>query len=177
MFQQQLATRHGWGASRRRLKGKVRMCFATETIESSASEPSMAMDNRPSARPRSASAAAESVMPVSTTVFPDDTKGIIRQQCRSKAGIPQCREQCGRLVKTPRAKLCSKCFMKQAKISGARSAGNAIIGIKKGDARRRSGIMRSARTALVIRQQCRAKASISQCREQCGRMAKTPRAK
>ena len=42
----------------------------------------------------------------------------------TKAALPSCRYDCGRSAKTARSTLCSVCFMKKAKSSGARSSGN-----------------------------------------------------
>ncbi len=39
--------------------------------------------------------------------------------------LPRCKKQCGRRVKTMRAKLCGPCFRTQAVTTGARSSGNA----------------------------------------------------
>ena len=41
------------------------------------------------------------------------------------ASLPECREKCGRRVRSKRSKLCSICFLKQAAQTGAHSAGNA----------------------------------------------------
>lgn len=92
-----------------------------------------------------------------------------------KAAMPDCREKCGRRVKSKRSKLCSICFLKQAAQTGAHSAGNAAgnpgnagnadaagtpdnagnqtSGPAKKRAGKRSGLKRSAKVALVVKKE------------------------
>ena len=75
------------------------------------------------------------------------------KQSSHSVGGKQCREECGRLTMSARAQFCAHCFKKQAKISGARSAGNTKAGIKKKRAGQRSGIKRTATIALKVKKE------------------------
>ena len=90
----------------------------------------------------------------------------VRTRCATpaltKAALLSCRYDCGRSAKTARSTLCSVCFMKNAKSSGARSAGNpkGNIGnagnMKAGhhaEMAKRSNLKQSARIALVVKKQ------------------------
>jgi len=72
---------------------------------------------------------------------------------RSTMSNTKCKlASCRRRVRTTRSTLCSICFKKQARKSGAKSAGNPKKGRSKQYAGKRSGQRRCALVALVIRE-------------------------
>jgi hypothetical protein len=63
-------------------------------------------------------------------------------------GLPQCRQHCGRSVRSKRSKLCHICFKRQAQVSGGRTSGNSLKGLSK----KRSGRLSSGNSSCKNKQ-------------------------